>query len=224
MILVVTGILINSLLTGPTNFLSFISFLTCCIPFFGDLLISMSAMRDRMKGSQEGGDSNTELSSEAREDFMAADDLQGTSNIMVSPSERLLPTGIARIEFLNNLLTHDWKENGVDSSNSTIKQIVSFAVIVGLIYFGGSALDSGVGTTVGAITIASGASSLLGYFGFGQAPIATLLRLNMFSIILATMSIYCMFTQEMTMALMALMVLHSVDGLFGAVADYRHES
>ena len=110
-------------------------------------------------------------------------------------------------------MTRDWKQNGVDRSNSIPKQLITFIIIAALLYFGGSAFVEEIGTTAGAITLLTAVCSLLGYFGLASNPLPMLLRTNMVSIMCALICIYAIMTEGFTTALFALMVLHLFDGV-----------
>lgn len=134
---------------------------------------------------------------------------------MFEPSDRLMPDALARVEPLNNLLTRNWKENAVDSSNPTIKQLSAFALILGYFFLGGSAVESQAMVPLGAITLGYAASSLLGYFGLGSAPIAKLMRTNWVSVLCAIMGICSMASSGMDIHLAILTVMHLFDAYQG---------
>lgn len=60
----------------------------------------------------------TELNNE--ENFLPADRQDDSNKRVIAPSERLIPAPLAAVEPINNLMTRDWKENGIDASNSTM--------------------------------------------------------------------------------------------------------
>jgi len=105
----------------------------------------------------------------------------------------------------------DWKENGVDSSNSTSKQLLAFMTIAAMLVLGGSAISSGDGVAAGAVTVASASSALLGYVGLAETPVARLLRTNMVSGVGAAIAGFTMFTGGMHMHILALMMLCCYD-------------
>lgn len=135
---------------------------------------------------------------------------------MYEPSDRLMPDAIAQIEPVNNLLTRNWKENAYAQGNSTAKQLSAFALILGYFYLGGSAVESQAMVPLGSVTLAYAASSLMGYFGLGNAPVAKLMRTNMVSIVCAIMGICSMVSSGMDIHLAILTVLHLFDAYQGA--------
>ena len=86
-------------------------------------------------------------------------------------------------------------------------------MIAGLLFFGFSALQSGDGSGVASLTIASAVSSVFGYFGFTDVPALKLLRTNLISIICTIMCIVCISKTEITVPILALMVLHMLDSM-----------
>ena len=216
MSMAVVVMLITSLAQGPTNFFSFLVYFACCMPFMADFGLSLGTTYARISGSPERqGATVTELTPENEEAFIAADGPRqrerDEERKMVDPSDRLVPPAVRDIEPVYNLITSDWKENAVASDNSTGKQLVAFAMIAGYLYFGGMAVGAGAGSTTGAVTLAYGASSLLGYFGLGDAPVARLMRTNMVSVLCAILAVVTMVTGGMSMNLLALTMLHMFD-------------
>lgn len=66
----------------------------------------------------------------------------GSKVEMYEISDRLMPQALANIPSFNNLLTTNWKENAYEMSNSVPKQLISFALIMGYFFLGGSAVES----------------------------------------------------------------------------------
>jgi len=60
-------------------------------------------------------------------------------------------------------------------------------MIAGLLFCGFGAVQSGAATAVGAITLVSGSSSLLGYLGILDAPVFRFVRSNFVSVICTIM-------------------------------------
>ena len=137
---------------------------------------------------------------------------------MSDPSELLVPNAIAQVEPLNNLVANNWRENAVDSRNSTVKQLAAFALIAGYFYLGGVGVESGSYTTVGAVSLAYATSSLFGYFGMATAPIVKLMRVNMISVVCALMGMMSLMG-GMDMALAMLTVMHIFDAYQGAINE-----
>ena len=136
---------------------------------------------------------------------------------MVDPSARLLPGVIADNDALYNLATSDWKENGAfeTPSNTTIQQLTSFAMIVAYLYLGTSAVESHAMVPLGALTLATAGSSLMGYFGTGSAPIAKLLRTNMMNAICACIGAGSLLSSGLDLHIFLLTVLHMFDAFTG---------
>lgn len=135
---------------------------------------------------------------------------------MFQPSERLMPSALANVEPINNLMTRNWKENAVDAKNSTIKQLSAFALILGYFYLGGSAVESQAMVPLGAITLGYAASSLLGYFGMGNAPATRLLRTGMVPVLCAIMALCSLLSSGMDLHIAILAVMHLFDAYQGA--------
>ena len=137
---------------------------------------------------------------------------------MHRPSDRLVPEFIAENDSLYNLATTDWKENAAfeNTSNTTLKQLVSFAMIAAYMYLGGSVLADGVMEPLGVATLAAATSSLTGYFGLGSAPIAKFLRTNMMNVGCAAMAIGSLFSSGINVHIMLLAALHMFDSYIGA--------
>lgn len=114
-------------------------------------------------------------------------------------------------------MTSNWKENAADASNtSTMKQLAAFALIASYLYLGSSAVESQAMVPLGAVTLGYAASSLVGYFGMGTAPLAKLLRTQMVSVLCAGLGIGSMVSSGMDMHIFLLTVLHLFDAYQGA--------
>ena len=135
---------------------------------------------------------------------------------MYEPSDRLMPDAIASIEPINNLLSKNWKENAYKLNNSNIKQLSAFAIILGYFFLGGSAVESKAMVPLGAISLGYAASSLMGYFGLANAPIAKLMRVNMVSVICSVMGVCSLVSSGMDLHIAMLTVLHLFDAYQGA--------
>ena len=73
--------------------------------------------------------------------------------------------------------------------------------------------------TLGIITLVYAASSLLGYFGLGNIPLAQLARINMVSVISAVMGFIAVSFIGFDLNLILLTVLHMFDAYKGATAS-----
>ena len=136
---------------------------------------------------------------------------------MVDPSKRILPSSLAEIEPLKNLLTSNWKDNASSTENSTSKQLIAFALIASYLYLGGSAVVSKAMVPLGAITLGYAASSLVGYLGMGEAPLAKLMRINVISILCAGLGIGSLINSGADLHIFLLTVLHLFDAYQGAI-------
>jgi len=92
---------------------------------------------------------------------------------------------------------------------------MAFALIVGYFYLGGMAVESDSSVSLGAISLAYASSSLFGYFGIGNAPIAMLMRVNMISVICAVIGVMSLLGSGMNLGVAALTALHIVDATMG---------
>lgn len=92
-----------------------------------------------------------------------------------------------------------------------MKQIAAFALIASYLYLGGSAVESKAMVPLGAVTLGYAASSLVGYFGMGTAPLAKLMRTQMVSIVCAALGIGSIMSSGMDIHIFLLTVLHMFD-------------
>lgn len=224
--------LLTSLAAGPTKLVPFLVFLACCMPFFADFGLSLGTTYARITSPprRSGGATVTEINDVAEltpaneEAFISADRATSSARTddsrgMIAPSDRLVPASVREVAPVYNLLTSDWKENAAASYNSTGKQLTAFALIAGLLYFGGAALGgqaANLPTATGAVTLAYGASSLLGYFGLADAPVAKLMRTNMVSVLGAILAVLSMVTGGMSLNMLALVMMQLTDAFIGA--------
>ena len=215
MITIVMIILITALFSGPASALSFLAFAGCCLPFAGDFALSVGDTYRRVTTGRSASD--IQVTAENEESFFQADSQRRVT--FIEPSQRLLPAGIANNEPVHNLLTRDWKENQIDSSNPTLSQISAFLVIAGMMYLGGTCLADEESRAAGAIAVTSAGSSLLGYMGTGDAPVMRLVRTNMVSTICALFCIILIATMGMSMPVLALLLLCGYDTYQGATAS-----
>ena len=102
-------------------------------------------------------------------------------------------------------------------SNSVPKQLIAFALIIGYFFLGGSAVESQAMVPLGAITLGYATSSLVGYFGLANAPIAKLMRVNAVSVLCAIMGICSLLSSGMDAFLTILTVMHLFDAYQGAI-------
>ena len=141
----------------------------------------------------------------------------GSKVEMYEISDRLMPQALANIPSFNNLLTTNWKENAYEMSNSVPKQLISFALIMGYFFLGGSAVESGAMVPLGAVTLGYATSSLVGYFGLANAPFAKLMRVNAVSVLCAIMALCSLFSSGMDIHIALLAVMHLFDAYQGAI-------
>lgn len=223
--------LLTSLAAGPTKLVPFLVFLACCMPFFADFGLSLGTTYARITSPprRSGGATVTEINDVAEltpaneEAFISADRATSSARAddrdMIAPSDRLVPASVREVAPVYNLLTSDWKENAAASYSSTGKQLTAFALIAGFLYFGGAALGgeaANLPTATGAVTLAYGASSLLGYFGLADAPVAKLMRTNMVSVLGAILAVLSMVTGGMSLNMLALAMMQLTDAFIGA--------
>ena len=64
-------------------------------------------------------------------------------------------------------------------------QFLALAMIAGYAYLGGELVATGSNEVIGATSLVYAGTGLLGYFGIGNAPVATFARSNIFSVILS---------------------------------------
>jgi len=128
----------------------------------------------------------------------------------------LLPNFAADGGVLNNLLANNWKENGYRTSNSVLKSVVSFSLILACIFLGGMAVESGDNVALGAMSLGYAGSSLLGYFGLGNVPAIKAMRLNIVPALGAGAGIVSVATGGPNIALIALIGMFMFDTLQGA--------
>jgi len=69
---------------------------------------------------------------------------------------------------------------------------------------------------LGAVTLGYAASSLMGYFGLANSPIAKLMRVNMVSVLCAVMGIGSIASSGLDLHVAMLTVLHLFDAYQGA--------
>ena len=139
-----------------------------------------------------------------------------TKDNYFEPSDRLVPEALAENTQINNLLTRNWRDNAIDVSNSTMKQLIGFVLILGYFYCGSIAVESGDNVALGSVSLVYAASSLFGYFGLGNAPVAQLLRTNMVSVISVIMGLVGFITGGMNICLFLLTVMHMFDAYTGS--------
>ena len=217
MITVISTILLNGFLGGPSSMLGWLGYMFCCMPFFIDMFISLNTAYEKlMVRNSSSGNCTVEEISPNEENFISQNHNESVNSndaaaSMVDPSDRLVPESIARIEPLNNLLTSNWKENAVSTSNTINKQLMAAALIASYFYLGSNAVASGENVSTGAVTLAYASSSLLGYFGIGNMPLAKLARVNGVSLIAAVMGLTSMFTGGFGLTLFAMIALHLYD-------------
>ena len=105
------------------------------------------------------------------------------------------------------------------AKNSTLKQIIAFAMIAGYFYLGGTEVAEGENTGLGAVTLGYAASSLIGYFGMGDAPMARLMRVNAVSALCGIFGVISMATGGMNIPLLILTMMFLFDTYQGAMSD-----
>lgn len=137
----------------------------------------------------------------------------------VNPSDRILPGDIVSNRPLANLLTRNWRDNASALTNPVEKQLMAFMMILAFIYLGGCIGVAGGFGGQATLAVTYGASSMAGYFGFGNAPIARLSRVNGIAIFGAAAGLATFVAGAATGPLMLLTILYLLDIFWGAVAD-----
>ena len=222
MITALCVVLINSIISGPSHVISWVFYLLCTLPFFTDMLLSMNhAFRTLTEEPRTSTCTIEELTPANEENFLNAEfSSTRRQEDMYNPSDRIVPETIQRCEPLNNIVTAQWKDNAVDASkNSTMKQIIAAAMIVGYLYLGGSQVADSENTALGAVTLTYAASSLIGYFGMGDAPLARLARVNAVSAFCGIFGIISMISGGVTMPLLLLTMMMLFDTYQGAISE-----
>ena len=77
---------------------------------------------------------------------------------------------------------------------------------------------------MGAVSLAYAVSSLFGYFGLADAPVAKLMRVNMISVICAVIGVMSMLSSGMDLGVAALTAMHLFDAMQGASSNQRSQS
>ena len=97
-----------------------------------------------------------------------------------------------------------------------MRQLIGFALILGYFINGSIAVDSGDNVALGTVSLVTAGSSLLGYFGLGNAPVLQLARNNIVSVIAATMGLFGVVTGGMNICLFLLTIMHMFDAYTGS--------
>lgn len=228
MIMMVCLVLMQGMVTGPAIMMSMAAYSFCTMPFFADLLISIRQAFAKLSDDEQSSCTVEEISAN-EENFinMSGHDPvrdQDQQENMVDASSRLIPDAVQQVTPLNNLLTNNWRENAVATTNTTERQVVSFFMIIAYLCFGGMLVEANHDVPLGAVTLAYGASSLLGYFGMGTQPIAKLMRVNMISVICSILGVSAILTSGMDLVIMALIALHLFDSFQGATTTPQLQS
>lgn len=138
---------------------------------------------------------------------------------MFTPSERIMPDVLRDNQPINNLLSRNWKERAYESTNATVKQLTAFALILGYMYLGGMAVESNAHVPLGAISLVYAASSLLGYFGLANAPVARLARVNGVSAVCAVLGVGSLLSSGVDAAILAMTAMHAFDAFQGTMQE-----
>ena len=217
MILALCAVLGISMVTAPGSFVGTFGLVFCCMPFFLDLLMSMrGAYLNMTEGTTTGA--TVEEVAAIEENFISApenDDIR--EERMYEPSERLMPEALAQIEPINNLATSNWRDNAVDSSNTTEKQLIAAAMILSYFVLGGSAVQTEEMVPLGVITLGYAASSACGYFGALQMPLAKLMRVNMISVVCGLLGLGSILSGGFSITAVLLTLIHCFDAYQGAI-------
>lgn len=88
---------------------------------------------------------------------------------------------------------------------------MAFALILGYLIFGGTALVSQQGKAVGALSLVYGGAGLVQYLGFRTAPIVRALSVNAVSIISLILGLAAIMTYGLNITLLFLVLLHGID-------------
>ena len=97
-----------------------------------------------------------------------------------------------------------------------MKQLIGFMLILGYFINGSIAVESGDNVALGTVSLITAGSSLLGYFGLGNAPVAQLVRNNFVSVICAVMGLIGVITGGMNICLFLLTIMHMFDAYTGS--------
>ena len=97
-----------------------------------------------------------------------------------------------------------------------MKQLIGFMLILGYFINGSMAVNSGDNVAVGTVSLVTAGSSLLGYFGLGNAPVLQLARNNIVSVFAAAMGLFGMVTGGMNICLFVLIIMHMFDAYTGS--------
>ena len=220
---------------GPASAIGYLGYAACSLPFVLDMLISLRGATNSLREEpvENTGCTVEEINNPNQENFLSAEESYAANGAprqqeeMLNPSSRLLPEVVAENDTLYNLTTSDWKENAAyeSQSNTTVKQLTAFAMIAAYMYLGGSAVESHAMVPLGALTLGYASSSLVGYFGMGQAPLAKFLRTNMVSGICACIGAGSILSSGLDLHILLLTMLHAFDTYVGASQENkRNES
>ena len=96
MITVLSVILINSFIGGPSNVISWVFYLLCTMPFFADMIFSVNNAFTTLteEPSNRGSCTVEELTPANEENFLNADVPSRRQEEMYNPSDRLIPDSI----------------------------------------------------------------------------------------------------------------------------------
>ena len=132
-------------------------YMLTCLPFILDAGISLYNVEQQINR-----ESTCTIEEETAEDFVSQ-----YNESTRPPSEVILPPAVAENEPISNLLTRNWKDGGYLSTSTIEKQLISFVMIMAYLGLGTQMVVSEENVPLGAVTVAYGASSLLGYFNIG---------------------------------------------------------
>lgn len=120
---------------------------------------------------------------------------------------------------VSRILTSNWKDGAYAGGNSVSKQLMAMMMILGQLYLGGQLVAEGDNSALGAMTVAYGGASLVGYFNFEGIPIAKFARVNMMSLIAGLLAGGSMLTSGFSLPLFFLFMSFMQDTFMAATDD-----
>lgn len=103
------------------------------------------------------------------------------------------------------------------------RQLAGFMMILAYMYLGTATYANTESTYQGAAAVAYGASSMVGYFGFGAAPLARLTRVNGVGVLGSMAALGTILVGAGTGPLMLLMMMYMFDIFAGMTTEPARE-
>ena len=130
----------------------------------------------------------------------------------IDASERLLPRSLRDNPVSNYMLTRNWKDDASETAEHSLgKQVTAAALILGYLVCGGSALATGAGPAVGAVSLVYGGAGLVQYLSFKTAPLIRAASVNAVSVIGALLGVGAILTNGLSLTLLLLTTMHLID-------------